>query len=45
MQRRIGFYGEYFENFYIIQSQKVKDKIDYVLDIIKLVDLIPIKFL
>jgi phage-related protein len=45
MQRRIGFYGEYFENFYIIQPQKVKDKIDYVLDIIKHVDLIPIKFL
>lgn len=45
MDRKIGIYGIYFEDFYIGQTQKVKDKIDYVLDIIKHVNQIPIKFL
>ena len=45
MERKIGIYGNYFEDFYVEQTQKVKDKIDYVLDIIKHVDQVPIKFL
>jgi phage-related protein len=45
MERRIRIYGNYFEDFYVEQTQKVKDKIDYVLDIIKHVDRVPIKFL
>ena len=45
MDRKIGIYGIYFEDFYIGQTQKVKDKIDYVLDIIKHVNQVPIKFL
>jgi hypothetical protein len=42
--RKIGLYGNYFEDFYIGQTQKVKDKIDYVPDIIKHVNQVPIKF-
>lgn len=45
MERKIGIYDIYFEDFYIGQTQKVKDKIDYVLDIIKHVNQVPIKFL
>ena len=44
MERKIGIYGNYFEDFYIEQSQKVRDKIDYVLDIVKHVDQVPVKF-
>jgi len=40
--RKIGLYGNYFEDFYIGQTQKVKDKIDYVLDMIKHVNQVPI---
>ena len=43
MVRKIGLYGNYFEDFYIGQTQKVKDKIDYVLDMIKHVNQVPIK--
>ncbi len=45
MDRKIGIYGYYFEKFYVEQTQKVKDKIDYVLDVIKHVEQVPIKFL
>ena len=45
MERKIGIYGNYFEDFYLEQTQKVKDKIDYVLDILKHAEQIPIKFL
>lgn len=45
MVRKIGIYGNYFEDFYIGQTQKVKDKIDYVLDILKHINQVPIKFL
>ncbi|MFZ1749723.1 MAG: type II toxin-antitoxin system RelE/ParE family toxin [Saprospiraceae bacterium] len=45
MDRKIGIYGNYFEDFYVEQPQKVKDKIDYVLEIIKHVEQVPIKFL
>jgi phage-related protein len=45
VERKIGIYGKYFETFYVEQTQKVKDKIDYVLDIIKHVNQVPVKFL
>lgn len=45
MERKIAVYGNYFEDFYVKQTQKVKDKIDYVLDLIKYVEQVPIKFL
>ena len=45
MERKIGIYGKYFEDFYNEQNQKIKDKIDYVLDIIKHVEQVPLKFL
>ena len=37
-------YGNYFSEFYIKQNNKVKDRIDYVLDIIRFEEHIPKKF-
>ena len=45
MKRKILFYGKYFFAFYEKQERKVKNKIDYVIDIIRNVDKVPIKFL
>ncbi len=45
MKRRILTYGEYFDEFYQSQDQKVRDKIDYVIDLVKHEQLVPIKFL
>ena len=45
MERKIVFYGNYFSRFYEKQNNKTKDKIDYVIDIIRLVDRVPIQFL
>jgi phage-related protein len=45
MERKITLYGNYFAEFYEDQNQKVKDKIDYVLDLIKNIERVPIKFL
>ena len=45
MERVILTYGEYFEDFYKNQDQKVRDKIDYVLDLVKHEQRVPIKFL
>ncbi|RKD17117.1 addiction module toxin RelE [Pelobium manganitolerans] len=45
MTRTIVFYGHYFIDFYQQQNQKVKDKIQYVLELIKQVDRVPEKFL
>lgn len=45
MTRTILFYEEHFIRFYREQDQKVKDKIQYVLELIKQVDRIPEKFL
>jgi len=45
LKRRILFYKDYFEDFYIRQDKKVKEKIDFVLDLIANVDRIPVKFL
>jgi phage-related protein len=43
--RRILFYGNYFLDFYNSQDEKTKEKIDFVLDLIKNVERVPIKFL
>ena len=45
MERKILTYGDYFDKFYKNQDQKVKDKIDYVLDLVKHEQRVPIKFL
>jgi len=45
MTRTILFYEDHFIRFYQEQDQKVKDKIQYVLELIKQVDRIPEKFL
>jgi len=45
MKRKITLYGRYFLNFYEKQSDKVRDKIDYVLDLIKNEERVPKKFL
>jgi phage-related protein len=45
VERKIVIYGPYFSDFYEKQSDKVKDKIDYVLDLIKFEERVPKKFL
>jgi phage-related protein len=45
MGRNINLYGDYFKLFYSKQPSKVKDKIDYVLELIKYEDRVPKKFL
>jgi len=45
MERRITFYGNYFSKFYKKQNTKTRDKIDYVIDIIRFLDRVPIQFL
>lgn len=45
MERRIKIYGTYFIDFYESQPQKVKDKIDYVLELVKYEERVPVKFL
>jgi phage-related protein len=45
VERKIVAYGNYFDKFYKEQSSKVRDKIDYVLDIVKYIDQVPTKFL
>ena len=45
MKRKIIFYGEYFLDFYSEQNAKTKEKIDFVLDLIRNVERVPIKFL
>jgi len=45
MERRIALYGSYFSEFYEKQSDKVRDKIDYVLDLVKYEERVPRKFL
>ena len=41
MLREIIFFGTYFNEFYVAQSQKVRDKIDYVLVLISTIEHIP----
>ena len=45
VKRKILFYGDYFLEFYSNQDLKTKEKIDFVLDLIKNVERVPIKFL
>jgi phage-related protein len=45
MFRQIIFFGEYFLSFYNKQTQKVKDKINWIFGIIKDLEKIPEKYL
>jgi phage-related protein len=45
MKRKIIFYGDYFLDFYYKQEDKTKLKIDFVLDLIRNVEKVPVKFL
>jgi hypothetical protein len=44
MERNIIFYKDYFYDFYDKQTERVKRKIDFVLDLVRNVDRIPEKF-
>ncbi|MCK4921064.1 MAG: type II toxin-antitoxin system RelE/ParE family toxin [Bacteroidales bacterium] len=44
MARRIEFHGDYFLDFYKNLDSKVKSKIQYVFELIKQVDRVPVKF-
>ncbi|MCK5103976.1 MAG: type II toxin-antitoxin system RelE/ParE family toxin [Cyclobacteriaceae bacterium] len=45
MERKIIYYGNYFSRFYETQNNKIRDKIDYVIDIVKYIERVPIQFL
>jgi len=45
MARQIILHGDYFIDFYKDLGDKVKEKINYVFDLIKQVDRVPVKFL
>ena len=45
MNRKIIFYEDHFIDFYQKQDQKVKEKIQYVFELIRQVDRVPSKFL
>ena len=45
MNRQIVFHGNSFLDYYKILDNKVKEKIKYVLELIKQVERVPIKFL
>lgn len=45
MVRTIKLSASYFADFYSEQPDKVKDKIDYVLDMVRFVERVPEKFL
>lgn len=45
MARTIIFHGDYFMDFYNTLDDKVKEKVKYVLELIKQVDRVPEKFL
>ena len=45
MNREIIFYENHFIEFYQAQDEKVKEKIKYVLELIKQVEKVPEKFL
>jgi phage-related protein len=44
-ERQIIFHGHYFQDFYIQQTESVRQKIGYVFRVVKTVDKIPDKFL
>lgn len=45
MNRKIIFYENYFVEFYQEQDQKVKEKIQYVFELIKQIERVPENFL
>lgn len=45
MNREIIFHGEYFIEFYKTLDIKIKEKFQYVFELIKQVDMVPKKFL
>ena len=45
MKRKILFYRNYFLDFYSRQDDKSKEKIDFVLDLIRNIERVPSKFL
>ena len=45
IERKIIFHGQYFQSFYLEQTDRVREKIGYVFRVIKTVDRIPEKFL
>ncbi|MCL5027460.1 MAG: type II toxin-antitoxin system RelE/ParE family toxin [Bacteroidetes bacterium] len=45
MKRKILFYNNYFLDFYSQQDDKTKEKIDFVLDLIRNIERVPSKFL
>ena len=44
-ERQIIFYRHYFQDFYLKQNEKVREKIGFVFRVIKTVDKIPERFL
>ncbi|MEO8446410.1 MAG: type II toxin-antitoxin system RelE/ParE family toxin [bacterium] len=44
-ERQIIFHRHYFQDFYVAQNEKVREKIGYVFRIVKTVEKIPEKFL
>jgi hypothetical protein len=44
MARTIIFHGDYFMDFYKTLDDKVKEKVKYVLELIKQVDRVPEKY-
>lgn len=44
-EREIIFHEHYFQDFYLVQTEKAREKIGYVFRVIKTVDKIPEKFL
>ncbi len=44
-ERQIIFHGHYFQDFYLSQTDKVREKLGYVFSVVKTVDKIPEKFL
>ena len=45
IQRQIAFHKHYFADFYLGQTEKVQEKIEYVFKIIRTVQNVPRKFL
>ncbi len=44
MQRDIIFYKNYFLDFYLSLDSKIQEKIDYILNLIKTIEYVPIRF-
>jgi len=43
-KREIGFYGDYFKDFYFEQSLVVRKKIDWTLLVLRNTRIVPVKF-